>query len=299
MKVVIDWYRHGLSCANVLHQRTLTGGLKQVLLHDPDLTHLGWIQAIKTGKCLGSLRKTYDFVGSSVMSRAIETAMGIWKNTKTTIHVLPHISENRHFLELDRQNAPQAHIELLKHKMKAWETSHKVSCNLDYSFLTHMTQGPSTEAFYQSVLPPILRGLIKKNPAKKTIRLALVSHGAFIRTNLDLRQLLSLEGPKIGKPIFCRGRPKAPCCQEDDGEDATTFVDPAVADPETYSVPNTAAWRETLVFTPSHRRLDRVRVHSFYAPNPRFRVFRTGRSDPLYRKDLEGCPSFVMDSVLK
>lgn len=300
MKIVIDWYRHGLSCANVLHQRTLTGPLRQAFFQDPDLTGLGWRQALKTGQCLGSERKIYDFVGASLLSRAIETAMGIFEGTPTTINILPYISEHRHLGGLDKQNAPLSHRLLLETRMKGWARDHKVKgVKLDFSRVTRMVQEPDADAFYTRVLPSILKDLQRAKPKQKTFYLALVSHGAFMRTNLHLRPLLATT-PKAGKPLFCQGSKSkgSKCCQEDDGEDARTFVDPAVAEPDSYSVPNTAGWRESLVMVSKDRRLDRVKVQSYYAPNPRYRVFRTGRSDPLYREDLEGCHPKVVDALI-
>lgn len=298
MRVVIDWYRHGLSCANVLHQRTLTGVISQATIHDPDLTALGWRQAERTGKCLGKLRDSYDLVGASVMSRAIETAMGIWggSGNPTTIHILPHVGERRQMFGLDKQNEPQRNLYALKTKMKAWKASHKVKgVKLDYSYLDHISLGPSAKLFYNDVLPEIVRRLGKK----KEIKIAIVSHGAFIRTNLALRKVLARD-PSIGRPLTCRdGLLKGTCCDEDDGDAKTTFRDPAVSHPPTYSVPNTAAWREVLKVALEKRRVDRLKVESWYAPNPRFRLFRTRRSDPLYGEDLDGCSAMVKRAVLK
>jgi len=305
MKIVIDWYRHGLSCANVFHQRSLQGALAKILpflytLHDPDLTRLGWQQAVQTGVCLGAKRDDYDLVGSSVMSRAIETALGIWSGSSIkTIHVLPHVGERRHVTGMDVQNTPQESKDKLEAHMEAWKKVHKVhNLTLDYSFLnaTALTKKPSADSFYSQTLPHIIRSLSKGTTPKKTIRIAIVSHGGFMRENLRLRTVLALETGLNTRGVCGHTKTKktkpSTCC--------SSYKDPAWEDAESYSVPNTAAWREELNMSEKEKRIDRLEVRPWYTPNPQaFRIYRTGKKDPLFRSDLEGCDQKVIKAVIK
>jgi len=92
--VQIDWIRHGLACHNVMrHYGGMFGRLKQKFLLDPELTNKGYQEALDAGQCLGEIRKEYDLVAASVMSRAIETAIGVFQGEEREINVIPYVNE--------------------------------------------------------------------------------------------------------------------------------------------------------------------------------------------------------------
>mmetsp|Transcript_114684 Transcript_114684/g.180550 ORF Transcript_114684/g.180550 Transcript_114684/m.180550 type:complete len:416 (+) Transcript_114684:81-1328(+) len=82
--------RHGLSCANIISEY---GGAWKLIDHknypDPLLSDCGVSQTTAAAELLAG--EKIDFVGSSYMLRAIETAMLQFK--KTPVHVIPHVAE--------------------------------------------------------------------------------------------------------------------------------------------------------------------------------------------------------------
>lgn len=296
--VTIDWYRHALSCANVMHDKGAAGAVGQIFLRDPDLTIKGFEQAKATGKCVEKLAEHYDLICCSRMCRAIETAIGIFgdKLGDKNIHVLPYISEKRRPFGVDRQNAPQeesvaiTQVEKFLDTVKVnfnvrtqlkWETDSKWPKDYDE---------PNSDYFYNYVLPKLVHDIfVVKHRFRKAgdtdkvnVRLAIVSHGRFIRETLEIR--------KCFKDLVCKSQNEpllhaqnvttSPKCEFNPLPDSN------------YVNANTSCWRETREFDcilGGCSILKRTRIDLVYSPNPEEEPF----NDTITKKDVENCDASV------
>jgi len=109
-KVRIQFIRHAFSCANMVQQfaegGTLTrwgGTLGKAYLRDPMLSECGAVRSLSAGNMLRSTAEAPDFVLSSSMLRAMETAAYMFPGR--TITPVPYISESRH-TDLEQDNLP-------------------------------------------------------------------------------------------------------------------------------------------------------------------------------------------------
>ena len=87
MKVIIHFYRHGESEANVVQHEMKCGDLRHLLMRDPVLTQSG------IAKCIESQNEApdVDIILSSQLLRAIQTAL--YTYPKKFIHVVPFLNE--------------------------------------------------------------------------------------------------------------------------------------------------------------------------------------------------------------
>jgi len=286
VKVEIDWYRHALSCANVMHERGVGGGVRQIGIRDPDLTLRGYQQARASRGCIKDFQQNYDIICCSRMCRAIETAVGLFGNLKTKyIYVLPYISEKRRIFNIDKQNEPQSK-DVARAQATAflkWANSfypEKDVANLIWVEEPSWPQSygvPNPDYFYNRVLTTLISKFIERNPEQRTVRVAIVSHGRFIRETLKLRKCMEdLNWVRRNKkPRYCTSL----CCY------VPEFT-------PKYSNANTSCWRETREFHCKTRGIcdysRRTRIDFVYSPEPKG-VF----DHDLNWRDVVNCPPSV------
>jgi len=324
--IQIDWIRHGLSCANVMHHYGgLLGPIKQGVLQDPQLTLGGYDEAVSAGTCLGDARKDYDVVCASVLQRAIETAIGIFQGSGKPIYVIPYVSEKRRVLGIDKQNAPADSLEQLKKSVAEFQEKVGTNVHINYSGVDDPKvwedgkAGPNIGHFRKHVLNHIvnlidnqrkamIHGLFDSDskdsdsdskdselfndipepmtmkpfrlhsdktgttveiPGNRVYRIAIVSHGRFIREDATNLEVYLEQMKKRGKLAdfyhsrVCQSVPALThCCDEE--------ADPAIAafaEKGSYSNPNTSIWRQYLrVNCDSNLKIIGHRLEKIYTP---------------------------------
>lgn len=87
MKLIIHFFRHGESCANVVQKQNTCGTIKHLLMQDPQLTDKGVSISIECSKYAPKV----DIVLSSQLLRAIQTATLTYPNK--FIHIVPYLNE--------------------------------------------------------------------------------------------------------------------------------------------------------------------------------------------------------------
>jgi len=330
--IQIDWIRHGLSCANVMHHHGFLGGIRQGALLDPDLTNAGFNEAVKAGECLGEARGDYDMVCASVMSRAIETAIGIFQGSRQTINVIPWVSERRRGIALgsDKQNEPKASMGALQEHILNFQKEKRTKVPINYEFVNNTLldvgtyrgvdnvwadgmAGPSVDKFQRLVLPRLVDFINRAGGPRATFRLklpggeaiseevpcyriAIVSHGRFIREVTGLKTFMS-DLKKAGKLedvmraqacVVGPGRDIAGCCTQED----PAIV--AVQEGGSYKNPNTSIWRQFLKMRDcgERMRVDGHRLTKIYTP-----VGSMELGGGLTPADVANCPKEVRDLV--
>lgn len=219
-KIHIYWIRHGHSCGNYLKD---TKGIKKFTimheysLYDPLLSNKGRIQALlcpyaknKT-ETIADLFARCDFFGSSMLARAIETAIYCFGMTQLLhyshkeIYMLPYISEKRipfsegtkkkiMFIKkyaTDYENTPLPWNE----QKERFQTL--VPNPLDSSLITNQfreyideanieIQKPNIKEFLKVLNEIIIEKI--KNKKQNDITIAIVSHHKFIEKWLKLHK---------------------------------------------------------------------------------------------------------------
>jgi len=288
-KIEIDWFRHALSCRNVVPRDERRNHITDV--KDPQITNRGVDQAEQTKMCLGASRLTYDLVCASVLTRAVETATVIWGDTYP-IHVIPFVNEEVHW----GRESEVPSLKVLHKNLETFKKKNKVKGRIDTSWVDPKSKAykkmwkgspwedgsltskePSASLFYAHVLPAIVKYLVRKHvlpplsQSSSTFRIAIVSHGGFMGRNL---QVTKLSRP-LRSIISCGGKVKS----------MAQFVQ------------NTSGWRETLKVDKKkgHQKLKRLSVKPYYLPNPRFGVYGL----PLEKKSISNCPCSVQKAVFR
>lgn len=87
MKVIIHFYRHGESEANVTQHQMKCGDIRHLLMRDPVLTKDGIHKCIESQKDAPDV----DIILSSQLLRAIQTAL--YTYPKKFVHVVPFLNE--------------------------------------------------------------------------------------------------------------------------------------------------------------------------------------------------------------
>lgn len=282
-KIEIDWFRHALSCRNVVPRDERHNHITDV--KDPQITNKGVDQAEQTKYCLelAGKRLTYDLICASVLTRAVETATVIWGDTYP-IYVIPFVNEEVHY----GRESEVPSLKVLHKNIEKFKKKNKVKGKINTSWVdpkskdfTKIWKGspwedgsltsnePSAPLFYAHVLPALIRHL--SGEGKKTFRIAIVSHGGFMGRNL---QVTKLSRP-LRSVISCGGKVKS----------MAQFVQ------------NTSGWRETLnVKTKKdHKELKRLSVKPYYLPNHLFKVY----SPELEKSSISNCPCSVQKAVFK
>mmetsp|Transcript_16679 Transcript_16679/g.35350 ORF Transcript_16679/g.35350 Transcript_16679/m.35350 type:complete len:418 (-) Transcript_16679:67-1320(-) len=206
--------RHGQSCANIISDYAdtfdINGKLQAKNYPDPLLSDCGRARTKHAAAILAG--EHIDFVGSSVMMRAIETAF--YQFGERVVHVLPHIAEEskgmagavNHLAKLggihqDTDNTPlprSEQIEILK-------ANSDVQTSVDFTWAPAADEeNPSSwshfEEFLSSTLLPSL-GLVEDG---KTYTIAIASHSHFIKDalgqNPDKKSFLGFGGRRKKAP---------------------------------------------------------------------------------------------------
>lgn len=237
--VTIHWTRHGQSCANAIEKYGgWKGRAKKNLFTDPSLTDCGIQRTMDAGEKFARWMNpsgdamALDFVGSSTLLRAMQTAVFQFSrmNPSLTVYPLPFISEKNSWT-LDNQamnmTAQQTVFDAVNSRIpdgkmldagvmgRSSGINWSEFAKLDFSKSAFALAGGVKEnsndmttflAFLSHyVLPEIIAGRLsdgklsgKANKAKadRELRLAIVSHSEFLLDEFD--DMCSLSGTKPG-----------------------------------------------------------------------------------------------------
>jgi len=196
LTVYLHFIRHGRSCENLAKSYESFGFFNTlaapVLVANPPLSQEGEKQA----KAINlDMIENIDFIGCSHLIRAFETAVDAIINTKleANLYVLPCVNEYRQpVLGVDSSNEPDikklkslvekpqfkeilkdSHITPKFDIFDCVSSNHKI--NVDKS---------DYDNFINYVLPYILDKVVRANPGKQVLNLAIVSHGLFISNHM-------------------------------------------------------------------------------------------------------------------
>ncbi|MEC7709181.1 MAG: phosphoglycerate mutase family protein [Planctomycetota bacterium] len=285
--VQIDWVRHGLACHNVMrHYGGFLGGIKQKLLLDPELTDKGYEEAKKAGACLGGIRNEYDIVCASVMSRAIETAIGIFAGTGREINVIPYVNERG----AGKENTSRDTLLDLERNIRMFQRKKRTNVRINYNFVDRAyfptifsktrlrktdiwedTKKSSEEKFFKYIVPLLVKriGVCRSTFELKIrdhesisiplFRICIVSHGGFIREITKVNRFIRADGARKYKTsVLCHtpGSNEPDCCVENDRK---------ISNRKTYKNPNTSVWRLFSLFY-NERMIKRVKLYKIYTP---------------------------------
>lgn len=197
--ISIYWIRHGFSCANLLYESGYSGifdALKRGSTHDtrgelaPDAKLLNkTIHNICANNEHFKKAHDVDAILCSELTRATETALFAFRNeTPLTVYISPYISEKRSIIGTDYDNVP-SHLNILKNNINE---AKKIKCddllqfpNINFDIIEHYRptgDNPTTpdfNKFLQEVIPLMFQKNIIQ--PKNNIKLAIVSHGHFIK----------------------------------------------------------------------------------------------------------------------
>lgn len=235
--------------------------------------------------------------------------------------VIPFVSEMRRPLNLDKQNAPKNTLKELQDHIRNFQRAKGSTARIDYSGVTDPKiwdegkEKPSVEKFKTRVLPELVKVLWKSRgrafegkpfqlkettsgrkvrvDGKKVFRIAIVSHGRYIREATGLETFL--EEMKTARKLdsflsakVCQPFPRLEgCC---------TTKDPAieaVARGKSYSNPNTSIWRAVLIGSNCKNRfkLCGERLEKIYTPAI------SKEHGGLTPDDISNCPEAVRDTI--
>lgn len=205
--IYIDWIRHGFSCANAIKQKGHVG-VKNILknlvsekkigdsrsIYAPNsrLTDFGIEQAETVNKIYNNRIKNYDLICSSELTRAVETAMILAKNTKIEkIYMIPYVSEQRSKISLkfslDADNQARDPEIIKKEVETKFQDNNndkypKIDLSIMEKFIKYDPKNkttPDLKLFITKVLPEIKELLVKSNN-KQVFHIAIISHRKFI-----------------------------------------------------------------------------------------------------------------------
>lgn len=215
--VYIDWIRHGFSCANAIKMQGHTGAkniLKNVLngklgdsrgiyASDSLLSDVGVTQAEKVNHFFIERINQYDILLCSELSRAVETAMLISKDSKVQkIYMVPYISEERSTaslsLDSDNQAKDPSIIKLdLENRFQTIDGYPLIDTfyvdKYKGTYNSKNKTNPDFKLFYDKVLPDILKNNLPGN--RNIFSIGIVSHNFFIKKVFKTRYPKYLKQP--------------------------------------------------------------------------------------------------------
>lgn len=187
--------RHGLSCAN-----TQRHGLDIIRYRDPHLTQYGINKSIERGaEVINTLGDTkIDFIGSSILLRAIETAFLMFLPLKKKIHVLPYLREESGGGKLERTNTPYP-LEQQKQRLfdKLGSMLGDLQENVDFdTFMPYYTgrdrDSSDYATFLENTLPAIIQYVLARNNRNNrnnnTLNIFIVGHSHFFKKHADCKE---------------------------------------------------------------------------------------------------------------
>jgi broad specificity phosphatase PhoE len=182
MRVTIDFYRHGLSCANAIDHYHWNK-LPILWMHDPRLTKQGAVDAQQMSEVI----EQPQIVLSSVLYRAIETASLLFH--QSPVYVVPHIRERsmgvtNHALTPSQQRK-RMHAELVSRVVYRFVSSNE-------EVFDHGTQGHDWDHFrgwLEQHLPLLcfLNRISMETTA--TLHIGMVGHSDFMREVFSKTQM--------------------------------------------------------------------------------------------------------------
>jgi len=186
LKITLNFIRHGESCGN-LASNYVGNIFSSGFVVNPPLSETGKAQANKLDF---TAFDELDFIGCSQLIRAFETAANgmAYSIKRGRLYVLPFVNETRIMLNIDKVNEPNINKlkELANGKFKNWLANKNITpmfsifdkvkndnpnLNIDAS---------SYDDFIKYVLPLIIKEVLTVEPNKKSIGIAIVSHGNFM-----------------------------------------------------------------------------------------------------------------------
>lgn len=186
--IKLFFIRHAFSCGNYKNTKSIFGYISNLFVSDPHLSDLGKDQ-LRSHKQLISEYIKPHYVLSSSLLRAIQTAQGLFP--EFTVNVSPYISETG----IGLSNTPLKPSEQAKHLEDPDKVKYKYlgkEGDLDKLFLDKKSKysRPNFKKFLKW-LSMVLRNKIRNEP----IRIAVVSHGNFIKKMLLDQKLVKSIGP--------------------------------------------------------------------------------------------------------
>lgn len=181
-KVQLLVTRHGLSCANIAQKWISNFDVGRGYIHDTLLSGAGYTASVESAKEVDQWLKTNGFridaVLSSVLARAMQTALYMFPGHTAPLHVVPYIREKGEGLS----NAPKPQNEQVEHLQSALDNR---SFALDYAWVNEFGSKLGTwEEFLTFLEQFFLPDLISKNGGETTITLPVVTHSNFMRDSL-------------------------------------------------------------------------------------------------------------------
>lgn len=159
MKVIIHFYRHGESLANVIQHQHKCGDIRHLFMRDPQLTDTGIRDSIKSQ----TEAPDVDIILSSQLLRAIQTAL--WTYPKKFVHIVPFLNE----LGTGLDNLP--------HKLD----EQKEILGQDY-YRVIFTEDKHEDCF----ITYLKKHIIPRFKSKDTIEIAMFTHSRFMRKYLKM-----------------------------------------------------------------------------------------------------------------
>ena len=203
--VTVDFYRHGISCANILQpQGVFQAPLKvpDILtnkgLENPSLTSVGAAEARKAGRALVEAGVQYDLVCSSPLARAVQTAYLMLVEPRghgsAPIHILPHLREHNPLGSPDNSvdhtlRDPEFLAQIDKHETLSGDL---VTAVLDTDSLKLYAGagdrgGGDLQKFLRETLPLFLD---RSAPGQRDeVRVAVATHSGLMKSGLGLTKL--------------------------------------------------------------------------------------------------------------
>lgn len=173
--------RHGLSCANIVEQFIGWYDAGREKIHDPLLSGAATQACVKTGEdveaWLEKSGKTIDATVSSVLGRAMETALRSYPKYAKPLFVVPYIRETSSALS----NAPKEQREQLQELVEALDGH---GFKVDYRWANAFgIEGVSWDKFKHFLANSFLPDLVARSNKTQgsTIVLAVVTHSNFMR----------------------------------------------------------------------------------------------------------------------
>jgi broad specificity phosphatase PhoE len=186
--IKLFFIRHAFSCGNYKNTKSIFGYISNLFVSDPHLSDLGKDQITSHKHYISNIIKPHYVISSSLL-RAIQTAQGLFP--EFTVHVSPYISETGFGLS----NAP----------VKPSDQSKYLDDPSKVKYL-YLGKGDDLDKLYSArkskYLRPDFQKFLKwlsRVSRKKTengpIRIAVVSHGNFIKKMLLDQKLVKSIGP--------------------------------------------------------------------------------------------------------
>ncbi len=207
--IKIIFLRHGISCTNLtgfIEQKKIPGKKFPNFLHylDPELSSIGQRYTVNNGKSLqnylASQEITVDFIGSSSLLRAIETAHFLFNTDAKVfkkIYPLPYLKE----LGKVRSDFPSA----IKEQREFLSTADGLSgcnsekitadCPLDYTFLktSDLAAAPASFEQFKEWLGNNLEAILSNQtswspqPQGRMFTMAVVAHRGVMKRELKIQ----------------------------------------------------------------------------------------------------------------